>query len=508
MEGVEGLYKKFGVLADAKDKAGEYEEEYLSILSTISNGSDAEKRLCASFIPRFFKSFPNHQEAAFNAQLDLCEEEEAVIRREAIKGLPDLCKADPKLVSRMSSVLSQLLPIECHLDQTIVKHCLVQLLKQDTNAAVAGIVNQIVAGDESVRGPARKFFLERLADSDKYIPALQSDEKLKIFIIDQLDHMSRGGTYEEFVELMQVAGGIDRRKTVKSLTKLLEMDLPFDPANSEQLERFAMILPLVLKHHTKTNNTSAILKYFGGLLPVFPQIQSEEHKIMLLQGLAETVQSSITEEDAALCLDGIYTLLLTYLPENAPTEDEIEDPPSLNFSALECLLYALNRTASQVPAFLKEESRMTEITPKLNFVLRCCTCFAKRLKGSSIGEDTPDKVKLKTKAYKTCNNTKELARGLISTPLSYKSDTNFSWKVDLTNVTNRLFSPLVSDTTSKRAPPSSKPPVSPSTKRRRPSDSSSQRRAQQVYAPPQGRYSGNISGANGKEESKRERKRY
>ena len=40
--------------------------------------------------------------------------------------------------------------------------------------------------------------------------------------------MSRGGTYEEFVELMQVAGGIDRRKTVKSLTKLLEMDLPFD----------------------------------------------------------------------------------------------------------------------------------------------------------------------------------------------------------------------------------------------------------------------------------------
>eukprot|EP00116_Pleurobrachia_bachei_P007360 sb/3467622/ len=69
MEGVESLYKKFGVLADAKDKAGEFEEEYLAILSTIKNGSGAEKRLCASFVPRFFKSFPNHQDAAFNAQL-------------------------------------------------------------------------------------------------------------------------------------------------------------------------------------------------------------------------------------------------------------------------------------------------------------------------------------------------------------------------------------------------------------------------------------------------------
>ncbi|KAL5266615.1 hypothetical protein ACHWQZ_G003850 [Mnemiopsis leidyi] len=505
MEGVEGLYKKFGVLADAKDKAGEYEEEYLSILSTISNGSDAEKRLCASFIPRFFKSFPNHQEAAFNAQLDLCEAEEAVIRREAIKGLPDLCKADPNLVARMSSVLAQLLPIEGHLDQTIVKHCLVQLLKQDPHAAVSGIVKQIVSGEDSVRGPAKKFFLERLADSDKYVPTLQSDEKLKAFIIEQLDNMSKDGLYDEFVELMQVAGGIDRKKTVKTLTKLLDMEKTFDPSNTEQLERFAMILPVVLKHHTKTNNTSAILKYYGTILPLFSQIESETHKIMLLQGLAETTQSSLTEEDAALCLDGIYSILLSYLPENVPTDDEIEEPPSLNFSALECVLFALNKTACQVPSFLKEESRLSDVTPKLNFVLRCCTCFAKRLKGSSIGDDTPDKVKLKTKAYKTCNNTKELARGLVSTPLVYKSDINFSWKVDLTNVTNRLFTPLASDT--KRAP-HPKPPISPTPKRRRQSDSGHQRRSQQVYAPPQGRYSGSISGANGKEESKRDRKRF
>ena len=44
----------------------------------------------------------------------------------------------------------------------------------------------------------------------------------------QLDNMSKDGLYDEFVELMQVAGGIDRKKTVKTLTKLLDMEKTFD----------------------------------------------------------------------------------------------------------------------------------------------------------------------------------------------------------------------------------------------------------------------------------------
>ena len=47
-------------------------------------------------------------------------------------------------------------------------------------------IAQIVSGEDSVRGPAKKFFLERLADSDRYVPTLQADEKLKAFIIEQV----------------------------------------------------------------------------------------------------------------------------------------------------------------------------------------------------------------------------------------------------------------------------------------------------------------------------------
>ena len=45
---------------------------------------------------------------------------------------------------------------------------------------------------------------------------------------------------------------------------------------------------------------------------------------------------------------GIYTLLFAYLPEEVPTEEEVESPQSLDFSVLECLLFALNKTGSQV----------------------------------------------------------------------------------------------------------------------------------------------------------------
>lgn len=132
-------------------------------------GSQAEKRLASQFIARFFKFFPKLQENAIDAMLDLCEDEDNMvnecdckildntwslhntiwtisfavkafyhaigfpkftkvrflttvyhiltavcfwchqIRRQAIKGLPDLCKDTPEHLPRIADVLTQLL---------------------------------------------------------------------------------------------------------------------------------------------------------------------------------------------------------------------------------------------------------------------------------------------------------------------------------------------------------------------------------------------------------------
>lgn len=43
-------------------------------------GGPKEKRLAAQFIPKFFSSFPELADAAINAQLDLCEDEDVSVR--------------------------------------------------------------------------------------------------------------------------------------------------------------------------------------------------------------------------------------------------------------------------------------------------------------------------------------------------------------------------------------------------------------------------------------------
>ena len=42
-------------------------------------GDASQKKLACQFIPRFFKDFPKLAEQAMDAQLDLCEDEDAVV---------------------------------------------------------------------------------------------------------------------------------------------------------------------------------------------------------------------------------------------------------------------------------------------------------------------------------------------------------------------------------------------------------------------------------------------
>ncbi|KAL0155024.1 hypothetical protein M9458_049287, partial [Cirrhinus mrigala] len=52
-----------------------HKDAYQVILDGVKGGPK-EKRLAAQFIPKFFSSFPELADAAINAQLDLCEDED------------------------------------------------------------------------------------------------------------------------------------------------------------------------------------------------------------------------------------------------------------------------------------------------------------------------------------------------------------------------------------------------------------------------------------------------
>lgn len=56
----------------------QHKDAYQGILDGVKGGAK-EKRLAAQFIPKFFSSFPELADAAINAQLDLCEDEEVSV---------------------------------------------------------------------------------------------------------------------------------------------------------------------------------------------------------------------------------------------------------------------------------------------------------------------------------------------------------------------------------------------------------------------------------------------
>ncbi|KAH9373769.1 hypothetical protein HPB48_007509 [Haemaphysalis longicornis] len=113
MDKVDALYKKYDILASAGDKVSEHEKDYLDILESVK-GTPSEKRLASQFIARFFKSFPHLAEKAIDAQLDLCEDADVAIRKQAIKDLPSFCKESKEYVPKIADVLAQLLLTEDH----------------------------------------------------------------------------------------------------------------------------------------------------------------------------------------------------------------------------------------------------------------------------------------------------------------------------------------------------------------------------------------------------------
>ncbi|PIK45703.1 putative apoptosis inhibitor 5 [Apostichopus japonicus] len=218
MATVEQLYKDYGILADAKDKAGEHEAAYNSILSAVDGGS-SEKRLAAQFIPKFFKHFPSLSEKAIHAQLDLCEDEDSSIRRQAIKELPNLCRASPDNHFHIADVLTQLLQSDDPQDTSTVNSALMALFKLDAENTLGGLFNQILTGEDLVRDRAIKFLSNRIKTFPEDITTPQVEEVL----IQKCKEVLSDVTGEEFISFMKILSGTKTMQSLQGRQQLVEL---------------------------------------------------------------------------------------------------------------------------------------------------------------------------------------------------------------------------------------------------------------------------------------------
>lgn len=158
----------------------QHESEYKEILAAVKGGPN-EKRLASQFIAKFFCKFPEHADSAIEALLDLCEDEDVAIRKQAIRDLPTICKESTDFVAKITDILTQLLVTEDTSELQIVNSSLVTLYKLFPKGFLSGIFSQIESGEEVTRERAVKFLATKL----KLLPEESWSRELEEFLVQE-----------------------------------------------------------------------------------------------------------------------------------------------------------------------------------------------------------------------------------------------------------------------------------------------------------------------------------
>jgi hypothetical protein len=454
MTTIEDMYKNFAILADAKDKAGEHVEAYKAIMTGTAGGSN-EKRLASQFIARFFKYFPALFDRSLDAMMDLCEDTDVNIRKQAVKDMPALCRDNPALCQRIADVLTQLMQTDDSSELSLINISLVTLLKTNAKGSLSGIFDQILHGDELIRERAITFVASkvRMLLSEEVL-SKDAEEELVTLCKKVLEDV----TAVEFMTFMRILMSLPSMNTLLGRQQLLDIvteqaDLAskYDVTDSDSTDRLIQCVKQALPLFSKNVHSTRFVEFIClQVLPVLPDAGSSAVQLELLKQLAEMVTFCGEMESAANCVANIYTRLLDCMP--LPQSDDlalgidassgsdsaaVTTTPKLQFSCVECLMFTFHHLARRCPQFLTADEnaeRLRDFRVRLQYFARGVQVYIKQLRTALQGA-TPETLKteenkIKSLALKTTTNINSLIKDLFYNPPAYKAVITLSWKSD------------------------------------------------------------------------------
>ncbi|XP_022167228.1 apoptosis inhibitor 5 [Myzus persicae] len=432
-DNIQKMYKYFGILADAKENIAEKEPEYLEILSAVK-GSTKEKRLASQFITRFFKYFPNLAAQALEAQLDLCEDEDICIRKQAIKDLPVLCKEAKEYLTKIADILAQLLQADDPQELLVAQNSLLSLFKIDAKGALTGIFSQMQSNEEIVRERSMKFILNKVMALGKEI--IKKD--VEDLIIAECKKVMQNITCEEFETLMTILSSthlINTPEGQKELVELLastaELDQFFNPKDLDQVNRFITCLDYSIPFFSAHVESTKFIVYICELLNRYTLIKDNDKQFIILKSLAESVPYCGKLMNPEAVVGQVYQALLDLVtvPEN-DSNKKVED---MDLHRVEALLYTFHKLGKQCPDFLsKDPERQKDFKKKLLYVGTCTQTFVKvvrqdlKEKGEEDVKNDPT-VEKKLEGLKLACNINTLIKELFNIPPRFKATVNLSW---------------------------------------------------------------------------------
>ncbi|XP_041074905.1 apoptosis inhibitor 5-like [Polyodon spathula] len=491
---VEELYRNYGVLADAKDDISQHKDAYQRILDGVKGGPK-EKRLAAQFIPKFFKSFPELADAAINAQLDLCEDEDVSIRRQAIKELPQFAAGEN--LPRIADILTQLLQSDDSAEFNLVNVALLSIFKMDAKGTLGGLFTQILQGEDIVRERAVRFLSSKM----KTLPDEVMTKEVEDYIFTESKKVLEDVTGEEFVVLMKILSGLKNLQTVSGRQQLVQLvaeqaflEQHLNPADADSVDRLLQCTRQAVPLFSKNVHSTHFVTYFcehalPNLSTLTSPVAELDIQLEVLKLLAEMSPFCGDMEKLEVNLAKLFDKLLEYMPlppeEAENGENSGSEEPKLQFSYVECLLFGFHQLGKKLPDFLTDKlnaERLKDFKIRLQYFARGLQVYIRQLRaalqGKTGGALKTDENKIKVVALKITNNINVLIKDLFHNPPSYKSTVTLSWKpVQKAEAAGHKRSS--SEDTTSSSPPK-KTSLLP------------KRDARQIYNPPSGKYSGNI----------------
>jgi len=447
---IERMYECGDVLANAKGLTHKaHLAEYEEILAGVK-GADNCKRLSSQFIARFFGYFPAQMDQSIDAMLDLCEDSNVDIRKQAIKDLPILCKDQHiKNLPKIVDVLVQLLQSEDGTEVTIIQNSIMTLIRRDTRAAIIGIFNQVHTGDEVVRERAIRLIHTKMKTSTAELLNKESQAET----IAQIKKVFASGsvTAEEFPKLLSILqmtflpkSTTGQAELVNMITKMADLDqesetVDFDYSSTEAVDRLIHCANQALPYFSATvKSTKFMEQIVMKMLPhyyLLPELTGQEVSVQdqVCKLAAELAVFMDKLSDPATAASNVFDRLIDYMPLAPASEDgSLTEVPSIEFTKVECLMFAFHSIGRQDETFLKaDEERLKDFRSRLQYLARGVQGYIKKLKeflAKPPAGASPEDKKLKQVALRTNENIQAMIRDLFHSPPIYKATISLSFK--------------------------------------------------------------------------------
>ncbi|KYQ92781.1 hypothetical protein DLAC_05360 [Tieghemostelium lacteum] len=331
-------------------------ELYNEILS-LSQRSNQTKRLTPQFVSKFFKRFPTVQEKSVDCIIDLFESEEVAVRIGAIKSVSDICQQDPKLISRMVDILSQILNTDSKVETDCILTTIQAIYKINSLNTLDGMLTFLESLEEQ---SINKTLLIKLIQTEllpsikseyiKSTPEIETIFRNRIFgLLVLFTSKNESSTLFQFFDCFP-------NYQLKDLVQLVELYLPKIPQDISVKDGVNRALGYlrILTHRTELISNHMKQSVIGeqpvptGLyqfmlkrvFSVWDQIEDALIKTEILSLFAQ-VSILIPIQEIREFIEPLYKIFTIYAPL------QLEENADLDFVALESLLYSLAALCSK-----------------------------------------------------------------------------------------------------------------------------------------------------------------